>query len=107
VSHGRSANLLPLPRRYPASKLLQIYAFRQLASLLPLSESGVIINIANPGLCYTELDRNAPWVGKMYIALLRKLVGRTAEEGSRTLLTAAFAGADGHGKYCSEAQIKE
>lgn len=46
--------------RYPKTKLLEIYAVRELASLLPVSESGVIINTVSPGLCYSDLDRNAP-----------------------------------------------
>ncbi len=93
--------------RYPQTKLLEIYAVRQLASLLPVSESGVIINAANPGLCYSDLDRNASFIPKLMMAAMRKLLARTAEEGSRNLLQAAFAGPDSHGSYCSECQVKE
>lgn len=96
--------------QYPKSKLLQIYAVRQLASLLPVNSStsgGVIINAVSPGLCYTELDRNASGPSKIAVATLRKLLARTAEEGSRTLLQAAMAGADSHGAYCSECRVKK
>ncbi|RSL96103.1 hypothetical protein CEP52_011673 [Fusarium oligoseptatum] len=72
--------------RYPLSKLLQIYATRHLASLFPLSETGVVINVLNPGLCKTELNRNAR---------------------GRTLLHAAVAGTESHGKYVSDCEIKE
>ncbi|KAF5004846.1 hypothetical protein FDECE_8690 [Fusarium decemcellulare] len=34
-------------------------------------------------------------------------LGRTAEQGSRTLLHAAFAGQESHGAYLSDCQIKE
>jgi len=93
--------------RYPVSKLLELYAVRQLALLRPSSETGVIINFLNPGLCKTELSRNVSLVIWMMIGIMRTLLGRTAEEGSRTLLHAAVAGRESHGKYVSECQIRE
>ncbi|RMJ15277.1 hypothetical protein CDV36_005089 [Fusarium kuroshium] len=93
--------------RYPLSKLLQIYATRHLASLFPLSETGVVINVLNPGLCKTELNRNARGFMKYQILLLRLFIGRTPEQGSRTLLHAAVAGTESHGKYVSDCEIKE
>ena len=93
--------------RYPNTKLLEIYAVRQLASLLPVSEFGVIVNAVSPGLCNSELDRNVGTLPKLGIAVMRKLLARTAEEGSRTILQAAFAGPESHGAYCSECQVKE
>jgi len=44
---------------------------------------------------------------KLGIAVVRKLLARTAEEGSRNLLQAAFAAPESHGAYCSECQVKE
>jgi hypothetical protein len=41
------------------------------------------------------------------IAVMRFLVGRTAEQGSRTLLHAAVAGKESHGTYVSECEIRE
>lgn len=93
--------------RYPKTKLLEVYAVRQLASLLPVSEHGVIINAVSPGLCYSELGRNAGTGARMLLAVMRKLLARTSEEGSRNLLQAAFVGPEGHGTYCSECQVKE
>ncbi|KAJ4228010.1 hypothetical protein NW759_004099 [Fusarium solani] len=93
--------------RYPLSKLLQIYATRHLASLFPLSETGVVINVLNPGLCKTELNRNARGFLKYQILMLRLFLGRTPEQGSRTLLHAAVAGTESHGKYVSDCEIKE
>ena len=84
-----------------------MYAVRHMASLLPLSDTGVVINMTSPGLCYTALDRDAPPLSKFLMAVMRRFLARTAEEGSRTLLQAAFGGAETHGKYCSECQIKE
>ncbi|CAK7214753.1 hypothetical protein SCUCBS95973_002241 [Sporothrix curviconia] len=92
--------------QYPKTKLLQIYAVRQLALLLPVAASGVVINAVSPGLCYTDLDRNASPPAKVVLAIMRKMLARTAEEGSRTLLHAALAGPDSHGAYCSECRVK-
>lgn len=86
---------------------MEIYSVRELASLLPVSKTGVVINTVNPGLCTTELSRNLNWVGRSRIALMRLLLGRTAEQGSRTLLHAAVAGEESHGKYVSDCEIKE
>lgn len=99
--------LLIIAFRYPSTKLLEIYAVRQLASLLPVSRSGVVVNVVSPGFCYSELDRNVGTIPRMGIAVMRKLLARTAEEGSRNLLQAAFAGPESHGAYCSECQVKE
>ncbi|KAM0553994.1 hypothetical protein ACHAPJ_007069 [Fusarium lateritium] len=93
--------------QYPTTKLLQIYAIRELASRLPVAESGVIVNLVNPGLCYSNLDRNAPLMIKTGLAVMRLLLARSTEKGSRNFLHAAFAGPDSHGAYCSECQVKE
>ena len=80
---------------------------RALASRLPLSKSGVIINTLNPGLCKTDLLRSVGWIVTAFVTILRALLARTAEEGSRTLLHAATAGEKSHGKYLSDCEIKE
>lgn len=72
-----------------------------------MSQTRVVINWVNPGLCITELDRHVN--SKMREALNERRLkfGRTAEEGSRTLLHGAVAGKESHGKYLSECVVKE
>ncbi len=84
-----------------------MYVVRALAARLPISKCGVIINLLNPGLCYTELTRNLGPALKVYVAVLRFLLARSAEAGSRRLLHASVAGEESHGKYCSDCEIKE
>lgn len=96
-----------LASRYPTTKLLEIYAVRQLASLRPVSDTAVVINAVSPGLCYSELDRNGNIYLRMMLAVMRKFLARTSEQGSRNLLQAAFARSESHGAYCSECQVKE
>jgi hypothetical protein len=89
------------------SKLVELYLVREYASLNPSSATGVVINYVNPGLCKTELSRNAGEEAKQRIAARIASVGRTAEEGSRTLLHGMFGGEETHGKYLSECVPKE
>ncbi|EGX48578.1 hypothetical protein AOL_s00080g207 [Orbilia oligospora ATCC 24927] len=105
-SMGKKNNSV-MPDRYQESKLLQLYAVRQLASLNPVSKTGVIINYINPGLCYSELTRNAPFILRTQINLMRLFFARSTEVGSRTLLAGAFAGEESHGKYSSECVVKD
>jgi NAD(P)-dependent dehydrogenase (short-subunit alcohol dehydrogenase family) len=87
------------PHSYPLTKLTESFATRHLArELLPVEKTGVIINLVCPGLCVTKLGRN---LSEERMARLRELhvkYGRTAEDGSRTLLHAAVAGVESHGK---------
>ena len=46
-----------------------MYAVRRLAVLRVLSESGVAINVVNPGLCKTELSHNVGSVTGMIIGI--------------------------------------
>ena len=86
---------------------MEIFAVRHLANLLPVSQTGVVINLVNPGLCITELDRNAPPAFRAQLAKMREEWGRTAEDGSRTLLFGAVAGKDSHGAYTDACEIAE
>lgn len=96
-----------MARSYPFSKLLLLFVLRHLASLYPVSQSGVIVNYVNPGLCYTNLDRNAKLSLKIQIGIGRLIMGRTAEMGSRTLIHGIAIGEESHGQYLSECEIKE
>ncbi|KAH8689181.1 putative short chain dehydrogenase/ reductase [Talaromyces proteolyticus] len=97
----------PVMATYPLTKLLEILAVRYLAPVLPVSRTGVVINTVNPGLCKTELGRNAPPEFRQQLAEKHARYGRTAEDGSRTLLHGALAGKDSHGSYLSSCTIAE
>ncbi|MCJ1475233.1 hypothetical protein MMC13_003894 [Lambiella insularis] len=94
--------------RYALSKLLVLLGVRQLAEKLSRGskegQASVIVNCVSPGWCKTELFRtnDGGLGGRVGLAL----VGRTAEEGSRTLVHAAVAGKTSHGKYLSEGRVK-
>lgn len=93
---------------YPFSKLLLYFSIQQLAtSTSPVDEFGFIICYVNPGLCYTNLNRNANPLLKLQISIARTIMGRTAEMGSRTLIHGVAAGKECHGKYLSGCELKE
>ncbi|OJD38128.1 short-chain dehydrogenase [Diplodia corticola] len=99
-------NATYMSERYPVSKLLEVYAGRELARLQPVERTDVVINLLCPGLCSTELARNVPWGYWLQIVTMRALVGRSAEVGSRTLLHAAVAGRESHGEVCGDCEIR-
>lgn len=85
--------------QYPVSKLLGVFAVRAIAERNPAATFPVTINLVNPGLCHSELGRDYP----TYAFWLIKLVlARSTEVGSRTLVHAASQGADSHGKYMTD-----
>lgn len=92
---------------YPLSKLLQVLATRQMASLLPYDKTGVVINYVNPGLCKTGLSSNSGLRVRIMVGMMNLLLGRTPEQGSRNLVYAAVAGAESHGRYVSSCVVAE
>jgi hypothetical protein len=57
----------------------------------------------NPGLCHSELSRESGW--GLYI--LKLLLARTSEAGSRTLVHAGSSGEESHGKYLCDCKVTE
>jgi retinol dehydrogenase 12 len=93
--------------RYNASKLLEVFASRQIAAeyMKPTSPENpypVITNFINPGLCHSELTRDMRILG----IILKFIVGaRTTEVGSRTLVHATHAGPESHGQYLTDCEV--
>lgn len=90
--------------RYQATKLLEVLLTREIVSRLK-SKTGdappVIINIVNPGLCKSTLDRSDT-TPPLAVRILRRMLDRTTEVGARTLVLAACAPATSHGEFQSD-----
>lgn len=80
---------------------------REFARRLSERGSAVTMNYVNPGMCKTELSRNVGPLLRIVFVTVQFFLARTAEMGSRTLLHAAFAGPESHGKYVSACEIQE
>ncbi|KIW57094.1 hypothetical protein PV05_05693 [Exophiala xenobiotica] len=87
--------------RYPTSKLLEVLVIRAIAS--KMANSGVVLNYLNPGLCHSELAREAG----LGLKIMKLLFARSTEVGSRTLVAAAAAGPESHGKYMTDAKVDD
>lgn len=79
--------------RYATSKLLELLVIRHIAP--QLAGKGVILNTLTPGLCHSELARESG----VWVTILKFLLARSTEVGSRTYLAAATAGEESHGGY--------
>ncbi|CAL5865889.1 uncharacterized protein PFLUO_LOCUS95 [Penicillium psychrofluorescens] len=86
--------------RYPLSKLLEVLLVQELAGRTRGKE--VIINQINPGLCHSQLGRDAGW----QLWLLKAVIARSTEVGSRTLVAGATAGMDSHGAYMTDGCVE-
>lgn len=79
---------------------MEVLFTRELVARLGAS-TRVIVNIVNPGLCTSNLERNS---GKapVVVRLVWRLLDRTTEVGSRTLILGASAPASSHGEFQSD-----
>lgn len=63
--------------------------------------------MVNPGLCMSELDRNANPVVHTIIWVIRLILARSTEVGARTLVYGACAGPDSHGEFMSDGKNQQ
>ena len=94
--------------RYSVSKLLEVFMIRARAERMssgPHASEPVILNCLNPGLCRSSLSRSFRGIQSYFFEVIKFLVARKTEVGGRTLVAAAEAGPESHGKYMSECQV--
>ncbi|CRG90497.1 U3 small nucleolar ribonucleoprotein protein IMP3 [Talaromyces islandicus] len=92
------------PYRYQVTKLIEVLLTREIVSRLAsrgAPSPPVLINIVNPGLCKSTLDRSGsqPSLG---FRILRAILDRKTEVGSQTLVLAACAPEASHGEFQSD-----
>ncbi|KAI0398683.1 short-chain dehydrogenase/reductase [Xylaria palmicola] len=59
----------------------------------------IIVNAVCPGLCKTELGRNFGVVQRTIGNMVLSFIARTAEQGSRTLVSGTALGPESHGRF--------
>ncbi|KAI0142746.1 short-chain dehydrogenase/reductase [Xylariaceae sp. FL1272] len=64
-----------------------------------LTSPDIIVNAVCPGLCGTELGRNYGAVQRIIGNLIISFIARTAEQGSRTLVSGTALGPESHGRF--------
>ncbi|KAI9652362.1 MAG: hypothetical protein M1831_006840 [Alyxoria varia] len=95
-------------QRYNLSKLLVAMCVQELAERVQKQENErgepfVVVNDVHPGYCRTGLFRDADSVMQ---GIGLKVIGRSSEEGSRSLVHGLLAGRESHGKYMGEGRVK-
>ncbi|KKP02612.1 short-chain dehydrogenase [Trichoderma harzianum] len=93
--------------RYNVSKLFEHFAVREMASLKPVSETGIIVNLVDPGLCKTEFIHEQSAFTRFKAWCAKLIMGRSPEMGSRTLIHGIAADEESHGKYLTACEIRE
>jgi retinol dehydrogenase-12 len=96
LSRDENTDLLA---RYALSKLIVQLCARELAEQV---SGQVVVNCVNPGWCDTGLSTQKGLIAGMIF----RFIGRSAENGGRTLVHAVTAGRETNGKYLSECQVK-
>ncbi|KAK5077293.1 hypothetical protein LTR64_005226 [Lithohypha guttulata] len=94
--------------RYMDSKLMQILVFRHLCSLFVAQQlpenAKVILNILNPGFCYSDLGRDS---SPLVQTVMRYFLARTQEVGGRPIAAGLVAGLETDGKYMHDGVVAE
>lgn len=92
--------------QYQVSKLFVMCIMQVLSSFV--KESGVVVTAVCPGFCQSELSRGHQGIIAGIIrSILNALVLRTAEEGSRTLVSGAALGSEAHGMFWYDDELHE
>lgn len=101
----------PLQYRYSLSKLLVIYATREIAKLAlnpATNKPTVIVSYLCPGGVVSDLGRDySSALFRVAKMVMFTFVTKSTEEGSRTYLAAADLGAEVHGRYYKFDRIDE
>jgi retinol dehydrogenase 12 len=98
------------PDKYNTSKLLEILTIRSLAlalSAASTSKPKIILNTLTPGFCHSALMRSARFPLNVAAYIGKLILARSTEVGSRTLVAAASAGEESHGKYMADCKVRE
>lgn len=61
----------------------------------------------NPGAVATDLVRDPRMMLKLFTGITKKVVMRSAEEGSRILLHAAEGAEETHGQYLDDCKVSQ
>lgn len=104
-------NKADMAGRYNVSKLLVIYACRELAdkingSAKKNSSTAVVINTPNPSFCKSALMLGTDQGNTTGAKVFEKLLARTTEEGSRTLVHGVISGPETNGQYLTNCHVQ-
>jgi hypothetical protein len=92
-------------RQYAVTNLFLMYVMDGLVEAISSStnhnNSNFIITTVCPGLCRTNLGRDFPSLLKVPVGLFQLIFARSAEEGSRSIVSGTTLGREANGEFWS------
>ncbi|TVY19257.1 Short-chain dehydrogenase sdnK [Lachnellula arida] len=85
-------------KQYFLVKLVAWFAMRAIADR-STREGRVIVNANCPGLCKTNMLHELPFAARTAMAATYFIMGRTSEQGARTMVSATGLGWESHGRF--------
>jgi NAD(P)-dependent dehydrogenase (short-subunit alcohol dehydrogenase family) len=95
----------PPLERYGMSKLFVHMWARELAT--KVSSQKVVINYVCPSFTNSSIDRGLPFYLRPLVGNVRKIIGRTPEQGAIAYMMAATGPVEGHGCFYSDGIVAE
>ncbi|KAI9147223.1 Short-chain dehydrogenase/reductase phmF [Paramyrothecium foliicola] len=96
-------------KQYFLLKLSAWYIMRGIADRIneggDVQKTRVIVNVTCPGMCKTNMVRNAGFFQQLMMSLTWAVFGRSAEEGARTLVSGTGVGPEAHGRMWTNDKI--
>ncbi|PNP58356.1 hypothetical protein THARTR1_01871 [Trichoderma harzianum] len=96
--------------RYQVTKLLEVLLVREIVARLThesnYTSHHTIINLVNPGLCYSAINRSGV-KPPLLVRLAYKVLARTTEVGGRCFVLAAAAPENSHGECQSDGKNQD
>lgn len=89
--------------QYIITKLLEMWVVRNIAAVTSSTE--VIVVASCPGLCRSSLGRDFSLALRVPDNIFKAIMGRSAEEGSRTLVSAISTSKKAHGGFWTHDQV--
>jgi retinol dehydrogenase-12 len=109
---NKAGVLTGLGERYAGTKLLTVWAAREIAAKYTMGSDGkpeVIVTYSCPGPCQSDLARE--WKGNVATRLLlfgiHKTISKTSEEGARILVLGTLLDEKSHGKFLRDKDVVE
>jgi NAD(P)-dependent dehydrogenase (short-subunit alcohol dehydrogenase family) len=92
--------------RYSTTKLIGLLWAKEFAKVT--ANDQIVVNAPNPGFCRTSLMKESSGIMKYMVKAFSLSMGRSPEDGAKCVVDGAIVkGDESHGKYLSEAQIKD
>lgn len=97
--------------QYNISKIFLMYVAGKIAALVDNDADGypsLVVNSVNPGAASTNLGRNITGIFlRIVVYVYLNLLARTAEEGSRSLVSACLLGSESHAQLWQDDTIQK